>query len=186
MKTFILFALFVLLPATALAHPGHADSGLWSGFAHPFSGLDHILAMIAVGVWAARNSGKQFWYPPAAFLVGMVAGGMLGFDGVQPAFMESAIAASALAAALLAALAMRLPLAAQTVIAALFAVWHGIAHGLELPVVVAPLVFIVGFLAATALLLGAGLVLGKMLQHANRDRWLGAGMSMLAASLFWG
>ncbi|MDP1898088.1 MAG: HupE/UreJ family protein, partial [Sulfurimicrobium sp.] len=115
---------------------------------------------------------------------GMIGGGLLGFEGLQPTFMESAIAASALAAGLLATLAMRLPLAAQAAIAALFAVWHGIAHGMELPVATAPQTYVIGFLAATALLLGTGLVLGKVLQRANRDRWLGAGMTALAATLF--
>ncbi|MDP2963284.1 MAG: HupE/UreJ family protein [Sulfurimicrobium sp.] len=184
MKKSILLALLVLMPVSAWAHPGHAGSGLWSGFIHPFSGLDHILAMIAVGVWAARNTGKKFWLPPAAFLAGMIGGGLLGFEGLQPTFMESAIAASALAAGLLATLAMRLPLAAQAAIAALFAVWHGIAHGMELPVATAPQTYVIGFLAATALLLSTGLVLGKVLQRANRDRWLGAGMTALAATLF--
>lgn len=184
MKSRILFALFVLMPASAWAHPGHVDSGLWSGFIHPFSGLDHILAMLAVGVWAARNAGNRRWFAPAAFLIGMIAGGSLGLEGVQPLFLESAIAASALAAGLLAALAMRMPLAVQALIAGTFAVWHGIAHGMELPVLVAPQAYILGFLAATALLLGTGLVLGKMLQRANRDRWLGAGMTALASTLF--
>lgn len=185
MKSRIPFILLALLPASAWAHPDHIDSGLWSGFSHPFSGLDHILAILAVGVWAARNTGNARWFVPVAFLIGMGAGGMLGFAGVQPAFLESAIAASALAAALLAALAMRMPLAIQAVIAAIFAVWHGIAHGIELPTLADPQVYISGFLVATILLLGSGLVLGKMLRSANRDRWLGTGLSVLAVSLFW-
>lgn len=184
MKTRLLFVLFVLMPASAWAHPGHVGAGLWSGFFHPFSGLDHILAMIAVGVWAARNSGRASWFPPAAFLGGMIAGVLLGFDGMAPPFIEPAIAASALAAALLVAFAIRLPVVLQAAIAAMFAVWHGIAHGMELPVAIVPQVYVSGFLAATALLLCSGLVLGKVLQIAGRDRWLGAGMSVLAASLF--
>jgi urease accessory protein len=183
MKTRILLA--VLFPTSAWAHPGHVDSGLLAGFFHPFSGLDHIVAMLAVGVWAARNSASRCWFAPAAFLAGMSVGGLLGFDGFLPGFLESAITASALAAALLVVFALHLPLALQAALAALFAVWHGIAHGVELPLAVAPATYVTGFLLATSVLLGAGLLLGKLLQRADRDRWLGGGLTALAATLLW-
>ncbi|HEY8887688.1 MAG TPA: HupE/UreJ family protein [Gallionella sp.] len=184
MKIFIA-VLAMLLPAVAWAHPGHGGSGFISGLAHPFSGLDHILCMLAVGIWAARNGGAKGWLVGIAFLGGMLAGGMIGLDGILPSFLDSAVAASVLAAALLVALAVRLPLPAQAVVAAFFALWHGIAHGTELPVMAAPLGYACGFLAATALLLGSGLIIGKLLRNKERDRWLGAAMAALAASLFW-
>lgn len=185
MKRRILLLAALLLPAVAHAHPGHADVGWVSGFMHPFSGLDHVVAMLAVGVWAARNAGMTRWLVPAAFLGGMVGGGVLGLGGFLPPFLESAVTASAFAAALLVLLAVRLPLGLQASVAAAFAVWHGIAHGAELPAAAAPLDFAVGFLAATGVLLALGLALGSMLQRGERDRWLGAGLTALAASLFW-
>lgn len=175
----------LLLPAVAHAHPGHADAGMVSGFLHPFSGLDHVVAMLAVGVWAARNAGMKRWLAPAAFLAGMLGGGVLGLGGFLPTFLESAVTASALAAALLVLLAGRLPLGLQASVAAAFAVWHGIAHGTELPAATSPLGFAVGFVAATGLLLVMGVALGRLLQRGQRDRWLGAGLTALAASLFW-
>ncbi|MBI1175704.1 MAG: protein hupE [Sideroxydans sp.] len=182
----ILIAIWaMLLPAVAWAHPGHGGSGFVSGWAHPFSGLDHVLCMLAVGIWAARNGGAKGGLVVAAFLGGMLAGGLLGLDGILPSFLESAVTASVLAAALLVALAVRLPLPAQAGVAAFFALWHGIAHGAELPVMAAPFGYACGFLAATALLLGSGLAMGKLLRQRERDRWLGAGMALLATSLFW-
>lgn len=175
----------LLLPAVAHAHPGHADAGVVSGFLHPFSGLDHVVAMLAVGVWAARNAGTKRWLVPAAFLAGMLGGCVLGLGGFLPTFLEFAVAASALSAALLVLLAVRLPLGLQASVAAAFAVWHGIAHGTELPAATSPLGFAVGFVAATGLLLVMGVALGRLLQRGQRDRWLGAGLTALAASLFW-
>ena len=157
-----------------------------NGLAHPFSGLDHILGMFAVGVWAARNGGAKGGFVLAAFLGGMLAGGLIGMDGMLPSFLESAVAASVLASALLVALAVRLPLQAQAAAAAFFALWHGIAHGSELPAMAAPLGYACGFLLATALLLAGGMIVGKLLRGRERDRrFLGAGMAALAASLFW-
>jgi len=176
-------ALFALLltPTLAFAHPGHAGAGLLSGFSHPFSGLDHIVAMLAVGVWAARNTGLKRWLVPTGFLAGMLFGGALGLGGYLPGFLESAVVASSLVAALLVLLAVRLPLAWQVTVAAVFAVWHGIAHGAELPAAAAPFGFAVGFLLATAALLAVGLAVGSLLRRG--ERWLGASLTALALSL---
>ncbi len=114
MKRPLFLALWiVLLPITAWAHPGHGESGFVNGVLHPFSGLDHVLGMLAVGVWASRNSDSRRWFAPAAFLGGMLAGGVMGLDGMVPMFIESAVAASVVAAALLVILAVRMPLLAQ-------------------------------------------------------------------------
>lgn len=184
MKIFIA-VLVMLLPAVAWAHPGHGGSDFISGLAHPFRGLDHILGMLAAGIWAARSDGTRRWLILAAFLGGMLAGGMLGLDGIVPPFLESAIAASVLVSTLMVALAVRLPLPAQAAAAAIFAIWHGIAHGAELSVTTAPWGYACGFLAATAVLLASGLALGSVLRKKQGDRWLGAGMVALAVSLFW-
>ena len=183
MKRYIALLALLLTPTLAFAHPGHAGVGLLSGFLHPFGGVDHIVAMLAVGVWAARNTGLKRWLVPTGFLAGMLFGGALGLDGYLPAFLESAVVASSLMAALLVLLAVRLPLAGQIMAAAVFAVWHGIAHGAELPAAAAPFAFAVGFLAASAVLLALGLALGGLLRRGERDRWLGAGLTALALSL---
>ncbi|HET9112935.1 MAG TPA: HupE/UreJ family protein [Burkholderiales bacterium] len=186
MKRSLLLALWIaLLPIAAWAHPGHGESGFVNGVMHPFSGLDHVLGMLAVGVWASRNSGYRRWFAPAAFLGGMLAGGVMGLGGMVPGFIESAVAASVVAAALLVVLAVRMPLLAQGGVALFFAIWHGIAHGAELPAMSAPISYACGFIAATAVLLASGLILGRQLQRHNRDRWLGAGMLALAVPLFW-
>lgn len=186
MKKRLIFAIWIMLiPTAAWAHPGHGGSGFVSGLAHPFSGLDHILGMLATGIWAARNSGIRRWLIPAAFLGGMLAGGMIGLNGVVPSHLESAVAASVLVSALMVALAVRLPLPIQAGLAVFFALWHGIAHGAELPGMAAPFTYACGFLIATAMLLGCGLMLGNLLRRNERDRWLGAGIATLAASLFW-
>lgn len=184
MKTRLFFTFFALtLPAYAWAHPGHAAVGFISGLTHPFTGLDHILGMLAVGVWAARNSGMKRAIIPTAFVGGMIAGGLIGLQGILPSFLDSAIASSVLASALIITLSIRLPLFAQAGLAMFFAIWHGIAHGIELPTAMDPWRYVCGFIVATTLLLNVGLLLGSVLRHGNRDRYLGAGMSVLAASI---
>ena len=184
-KTLFLTLLLMLLPMTAWAHPGHGESGFMSGLVHPFSGLDHVIGMLAVGIWAARNSGARRWLVALVFLAGMLLGGIIGMNGQVPVFLESVLAASVLASAVLVALAVRMPVLWQAGFALFFAIWHGIAHGAELPAMAAPFGYASGFLLATALLLAAGVGLGSVLQQGNRDRWLGAGMAVLAVPLFW-
>ena len=99
--------------------------------------------------------------------------------------MKRSLFLLALLIALLVVLAIRMPLLAQSGIAMCFAIWHGIAHGAELPAMSSPISYACGFVVATALLLVSGLFLGKLLQPDNRDRWLGAGMLALAVPLFW-
>ena len=108
-KTLFALALF-LSPAVAFAHAGHDHAGILAGLAHPLFGLDHLLAMLAVGLWAAQQSGAARWALPLTFVASMLVGGLLGFNGVQIPLMETGIAASVLAFGLLVAVAMRLPL----------------------------------------------------------------------------
>ncbi len=182
-KIFLAGAL--LLPSLVWAHPGHDEAGLLGGLAHPFSGLDHVLGMLAIGIWAARNDGWGRWIVPAAFLGGMMGGALLGFDGFVPPYLESAMLATVAASVLLATLAARLPLAAKAAMAAIFALSHGLAHGAEIPALASPGAYAAGFLAATALLLALGVGLGHLAQHTKRERWLGAALATLTLSLFW-
>ncbi|MBB2493599.1 HupE/UreJ family protein [Aquipseudomonas ullengensis] len=164
-KSLFTLALF-LTPAVAFAHPGHGDSGLMAGLAHPVFGLDHLLAMLAVGLWAAQQSGAARWALPLTFVGSMLFGGLLGFGGLQIPLMETGIAASVLAFGLLVAVAARLPMIVALGLTALFALTHGVAHGLELPALASPWGYAAGFVAATATLHAFGYALVRFLPQA--------------------
>jgi urease accessory protein len=160
----ILGAMALLLtPAIALAHPGYGDNGLIAGIGHPIGGLDHLLAMLAVGLWAAQQQGAARWVLPCTFVGTMLIGGMLGFEGLELPVMEGGIAASVLALGLAVALAVRPPLSLAMGATALFALFHGVAHGLELPDMSSPWAYAAGFVAATAALHTAGYVMVRVL-----------------------
>ena len=154
----------ILLVATApfaFAHPGHGPAvGLAAGFAHPFSGWDHLVVMVAVGLWAAQLGGRALWAVPAAFVGTMAGAAVFGhWVGVIPG-TEQGIAASLMVCGLLLAAAVRLPTAGAAALVGVFAVFHGLAHGAEMPATAAGASFGLGFLAATALLHAAGVTLG--------------------------
>ncbi|WP_296272397.1 HupE/UreJ family protein [Pseudomonas sp. UBA6323] len=153
-------------PAVAFAHPGHGDSGLMAGLAHPVFGLDHLLAMFAVGLWAAQQSGAARWALPVTFVGSMLIGGLLGFGGMEIPMMETGIAGSVLAFGLLVAVAARLPVAISMALTALFALTHGVAHGLELPDLASPFGYAIGFVVATAALHAVGFALVRFLPQA--------------------
>ena len=160
----ILGAMALLLtPAISLAHPGHGDNGMIAGIGHPIGGLDHLLAMLAVGLWAAQQQGAARWVLPCTFVGTMLIGGMLGFEGLELPVMEGGIAASVLALGLAVALAVRPPLSLAMGATALFALFHGVAHGLELPDMSSPWAYAAGFVAATAALHTAGYVMVRVL-----------------------
>jgi urease accessory protein len=156
----------LLTPALALAHPGHGDNGLIAGISHPVGGLDHLLAMLAVGLWAAQQKGAARWALPCTFIVTLLIGGLLGFEGFNLPALENGIAASVLALGLAVALAARPPLSLAVVATAVFALFHGVAHGLELPDMSSPWTYAVGFVAATAALHAAGYALVRILPQA--------------------
>ncbi|CAI8841866.1 Protein HupE [Pseudomonas sp. IT-P74] len=163
----ILGALALLLtPALAFAHPGHDDNGLIAGIGHPLGGLDHLLAMLAVGLWAAQQQGAARLALPCTFVGCMFIGGLLGFEGLNLPALESGIAASVLALGLAVALAVRPPLVMALGATALFALFHGVAHGLELPDMSSPWTYAAGFVAATAVLHAAGYALVRVLPQA--------------------
>ena len=172
-----------LAPVLAQAHPGHDASGFASGLAHPMHGLDHILAMVAVGLWAAQLGGRARWLVPASFVSVMAIGGALGMAGVAMPFAEQGIFASVLILGVLIAAAARLPLAASMSIVGLFALCHGHAHGLEMPGTAAGLSYGAGFVIATVLLHATGIGAGLMMQRFAEARWLRAtGVAICAAS----
>ncbi|MDD5200893.1 MAG: HupE/UreJ family protein [Terrimicrobiaceae bacterium] len=161
-------AALLALPAVAQAHVGAGDThGFTHGFGHPLFGLDHELAMIAVGLWAAQAGGRALWAVPATFVTVMALGGALGMAHVPVPFIEPGIAASVLIFGLLIAFAVRLPLAASIPLVGLFAIFHGHAHGAEMPEDASGAAYAIGFMLATATLHAAGIGLGIFIQRAT-------------------
>lgn len=152
--------------APALAHTGVSPThDLAHGFLHPLSGLDHMLAMVAVGVYAAQLGGCGLWLLPAAFVGTMLAGGFIGYAGVPLPMVEPAIALSVIAMGGLIALGVRLPALAAAALVAAFALAHGHAHGSEGGALGGFLPYAAGFVAATVLLHGAGMAAGLALDR---------------------
>jgi len=165
-----LIAALLLLPATALAHPGHVEgSAFAAGLSHPMAGADHLLAMLAVGLWAASIGARAAWALPLTFVAAMIAGGAMGAAGVHLPMVEPMILASSILIGAAIALALRPGLAAVLPVIAVFGLVHGHAHGVEGPAQ-GLLAYGAGFALATAVLHLAGLVLGRL----PLVRWLGA------------
>jgi urease accessory protein len=176
-------ALFTLLvPSAAWAHTSLAHvNGFASGFAHPLSGVDHVLAMVAVGLLAVRLGGRAVWLVPAAFIGMMTLGGVLGMSGAALPYVEMAIAASVVVLGLAIALNVPLSGAAAAVLVGFFALFHGHAHGAEMSAGSAGVSYAVGFVLATAVLHLAGLGLGAALGR-SAPRIIGASGAAMAAA----
>lgn len=166
-----LLAVAVLHPAVAIAHPGHgAGHDFGHGFFHPLFGWDHLLAMVAVGIWAGQRGGRALWLLPTVFVATMAVGGGLGFAGVGLPGVEAGILLSVLVLGALIATAARLPLVASAVVVSAFALFHGHAHGAEMPQSLSGLAYGTGFVSATALLHGAGVALPLSLRRLGEKR----------------
>jgi urease accessory protein len=154
--------LITLATATAAgAHTGAGDaSGIAHGFLHPVSGLDHVVAMVAVGILAVRLGRRALWVVPALFVAMMAVGGALGFGGYVMPAVEMVIMLSAAAFAAMILAGSRFPYALALTLTAFFAVAHGMAHGAEMPADVSGAGYAAGFLLATALLHIAGMAVG--------------------------
>lgn len=154
-------ALPLLLVATAtLAHTGAEAGGFVSGFGHPVRGLDHVVAMVAVGLWGAFLGAPAIWLLPVVFPLVMALGGALGVIGVPLPGVETAIALSGVVLGLLVAFAVRAPIWVAATVVGVFAVFHGHAHGTELPDAANPFAYGIGFVGATGLLHLSGIGLG--------------------------
>jgi urease accessory protein len=178
--------LLVLVPSIAAAHPGTgAAHGFLHGVAHPFSGWDHLLAMFAVGLWAVQRGGRAVWTLPLTFVAAMIVAGAIAMTGGIIPGVEAGIVASVFVLGLLIALAIRVPGGAAHVVVALFALFHGAAHGAEMPAGMGSMAYAAGFATATGALHLAGATLGISLQRMLRTRpqvWIRvAGASVCAA-----
>ncbi len=164
LSQFVLLLILALSTSTASAHTGaHDINGFISGLNHPFLGLDHLLVMLGVGLWASSLTRLNACFTIAVFLSFMVCGAGLALLGLDIQGVETGILASVLIVGLLLSASRRLPTLLTISLLAGFAVLHGFAHGLEMPLAAAPIDYAVGFLLATAVLHGIGLGLGSML-----------------------
>jgi urease accessory protein len=159
----------IIVAATASGAAAHTfgaqGAGFAQGFAHPLSGIDHLLAMVAVGLWAAQLGGRALWAVPAAFVGMMALGGIAGAVGAPLPMVELGIAGSLVVLGVLVALSSRLPVAVSAALVGLLALFHGHAHGTELPETASALAYGLGFIAATAALHGLGVAVGVTLRR---------------------
>ncbi len=180
--------LSLLSTGPALAHPGHLELGLAAGLVHPFSGLDHMLAMTAVGLFAAIKGGRAMIVWPLSFVAAMLVG--YGWGVAHPGFTmaEPAILASVIVLGVLVASLARAPLLAGQGLIALFGLAHGYAHGSEAPTG-GGLAFPVGFAISTAILHATGLAIGALGLRTHRPRViraLGAAVAFSGVALAFG
>jgi urease accessory protein len=175
------------LAGAAQAHGGHgSESGFASGFAHPLGGWDHLLAMVAVGVWASQLKGRALWALPAAFVAAMSVGGLMGMNGAGLPLVEVSILASVLVLGLLITSGARASVAGGALLVAAFALFHGHAHGAEMPASVQGAEYLLGFASATALLHATGIALGSALLSTLREpslRFTGAAIAVAGVVL---
>jgi urease accessory protein len=162
----------LLSAGPALAHTGAgAVHGFAAGFAHPMLGLDHLLAMVAVGLWAALVGGRALWAWPLAFTGVMLVGAGLGFAPLGLPHFELSIGVSVVLLGLAAAFQLSLPVLAGAGLCGFFALFHGYAHGAEIPVEAGASVYVAGFTLATMMLHAAGLAVGSAMIRVDRV-WL--------------
>lgn len=163
LRALILSTVLLTVAGPAFAHPGHVGSG----FLHPFTGIDHVLAMVGAGMWAAllavRRPAATFWLP-TAFLLVMALGAAAGFAGIKLPFAEAGVLASIFMVGGLVAAGIRVPTSTAMLVVSWFAALHGYSHALEAPAG-DPGRYVLGFLLAAALLLTAGLGLGSLVQR---------------------
>lgn len=192
-KLFALSSVVALVPQLAFAHVGVGDAhGLTHGFMHPISGIDHILAMIAVGMFAANLGGRALWLAPATFVVMMAMGGAMGVFHVELPYVELGIAASVILLGVAVASRAPLPTAVAMAVVGVFAIYHGHAHGSEMPIDASGAAYAAGFMAATALLHVVGIGVGLSIGMADKtsavrlNRLGGAGIALAGVGLLIG
>jgi len=183
MKKILLTAALLLMPTAAFAHPSitHHVDGFLAGLSHPLTGLDHLMAMLSVGLWASQKGGRALWLWPAAFVTAMIAGGVTGMTGIALPLVEPTIIASVLVLGVVVAATLSLPTMVGIAMIAVFGLFHGNAHGLEAPVVGAGL-YALGFVLSTITLHVMGLALGLSAQRMQRPVLVRAGAVLIAAT----
>jgi urease accessory protein len=172
-----------VLAQPALAHEqAGVGGGLIRGLLHPLTGMDHLIAMVAVGIWGAQLGAPAIWVLPITFPLVMALGGVLGVLRIPLPMPEVVIALSALILGAAVAMRLRLPFAAAAVVVAVFAIFHGHAHGVELPGAADPLAYGVGFVVATGLLHLCGIAIGTLTRWPTGERLI-QGLGVVIAAL---
>lgn len=170
----IAFALLCLSEPALASGVGRGESGFMSGLLHPVLGLDHLLAMVSVGLLSVQIGGRAVWTVPAAFVVLLGVGGGLGLAGIALPQVEGAIAMSVFALGLAIALRAHMPMVVAMLFVGFFAIFHGHAHGEEIPRMAEPAPFVAGFMLASALMHLAGVSIGYLLRREQARAILGA------------
>lgn len=180
-RTLMIAVLLALSAQPALAHPQKGEAvGFLTGFLHPISGLDHVLAMIAVGLWGAQLGAPAIWLLPVAFPMVMAVGGMLGLMGLPIPGVEYGIALSAILLGAVVMFEARPPLGFAAGLVGFFAIFHGYAHGTELPPGQSALLYSIGFVIATGSLHALGIGIGTVHRWAWGQRALRAAGALVA------
>ncbi len=177
---------FLFVPVLLFLHPDMGQAtGFWHGLSHPLTGLDHILAMVAVGIWAVQVGGKAVWAIPLSFVGMMVAGGILGITGVNIPFVEKGIIMSVLILGVLITASARLPLIVGMLIVGLFALFHGHTHGNEIPNAAMGITYSIGFALSTILLHLSGIGIAQLIQKTKKIQLLRyTGATILIAGMY--
>ncbi len=187
---FLLIILTLLAAAPAFAHVQRGQAaGFFTGLSHPVSGMDHVLAMVAVGLWGAQLGAPAMWLLPVIFPMVMAMGGMLGLLGIPLPLVEIAIALSAVLLGIMVMTEARPPLALAAILVGFFAIFHGHAHGTELPAGQSGLLYSMGFVMATGCLHGVGIAIGLIHRWPAGKialRIAGAGVALGGAFFLWG
>lgn len=164
-------AIAVIASASTHAHTGAMEAiEFWHGLSHPFTGMDHLLAMVAVGIWAAQLGDRALWLVPTTFVSVMAISAVASMgETVSPLLVEPGIVVSVLLLGLLIMAVVRLPLTLGSALVGVFAAFHGAAHGMEIPVAVSGAAYAMGFIAATASLHVCGIALSGLLNRVGRS-----------------
>lgn len=156
--------------APVSAHEIHSGSGFMSGFNHPVLGFDHLLAMLSVGMLSTQLGGRAIWTVPLAFVTFMLVGGILGLYAIAVPFVEIGIALSVLLLGLAIAFDRQIPLLFAMAFVGIFAIFHGHAHGAEMPALASPVLYALGFLFGTAVIHLGGVMIGLGMQRMTGQR----------------
>ncbi len=179
----------ILWPEVGLAHVEQGQAaGFITGLEHPWSGLDHILAMIAVGIWGAQLGNPALWILPVTFPVVMSCGAMMGLLGIPLPGIEVGIALSALIFGTMILGELKPPVVVAAMLVGFFAIFHGHAHGTELPAGQSGMLYSIGFVIATGCLHGLGILIGLIHRWPAGQvaiRVCGAGIAVMGIVFFW-